>query len=52
MNHKENIMTKFFAITLAALSLLSLTACNTMEGLGEDIKKGGEKLENAAKKNK
>jgi len=51
MNHKENIMTKFFVITLAALSLLSLTACNTMEGLGEDIKKGGEKLEKAAKKN-
>lgn len=45
-------MTKFFVITLTATSLLSLTACNTMEGLGENIKKGGEKLEEAAKNKK
>lgn len=29
--------------SLIALSLL--TACNTMAGLGQDIKKGGETLE-------
>ncbi|MFZ4573145.1 MAG: entericidin A/B family lipoprotein [Phycisphaerales bacterium] len=28
---------------------LSLVACNTVEGVGKDIQKGGEKLENAAK---
>ena len=45
-------MPKCFIITFSVISLLSLTACNTMEGLGEDIKKGGEKLEEAAKSNK
>ena len=29
-----------------------LSACNTIEGAGKDIKKGGEKIENAADKNK
>lgn len=35
------------AITLL-LAVLVLTGCNTMEGLGKDIQKGGEKLEKAA----
>ncbi len=34
-----------------AVSLLA-TACNTMEGLGKDVQKGGEKLERSADKNK
>jgi predicted small secreted protein len=29
-----------------------LTACNTMEGAGKDIQRGGEKVESAADKNK
>lgn len=29
-----------------------LSACNTMEGLGKDIKKGGENLEHSAEKHK
>ena len=29
-----------------------LSACNTMEGVGKDIKRGGEKIENAADHNK
>jgi len=33
-------------------SLLALTACNTMEGLGQDIQTGGKKLEKAAERNK
>lgn len=37
-------------VLLFTLPLLS--ACNTIEGLGQDIKKGGEKLEEAADKNK
>lgn len=32
------------------LAVLFLTACNTMEGLGKDIQKGGEQLEKAATK--
>ena len=29
---------------------VSLVACNTMEGVGKDLKKGGEKIEKAATK--
>ncbi len=38
--------------TLLALSaaVLMLTACNTMEGVGKDLSKAGEKIEEAAKK--
>lgn len=32
------------------LAALMLVGCNTMEGLGKDIQKGGEKLEKAANK--
>jgi len=38
-------------ITVLALVVLitALAGCNTMEGLGKDIKQGGAKLEKAAK---
>ncbi|HQR59221.1 MAG TPA: entericidin A/B family lipoprotein [Azonexus sp.] len=29
--------------------VLAVAACNTMEGVGKDIKKGGEAIEKAAK---
>lgn len=41
---------KHFALIL--LAALALAGCNTMEGLGKDIKKGGEAIEKAADKNK
>lgn len=34
--------------TLAVLVVLSVTGCNTMRGVGKDIKKGGEAIEKAA----
>jgi len=34
---------------LLLLAVLALAACNTFEGLGKDIQKGGQKLEKAAK---
>jgi len=34
------------------LSVLLLTACNTMEGAGRDIKAGGENLEKSAQEHK
>jgi len=37
-----------FALALALLSALS--ACNTMEGVGEDVKNAGEWIEEKAKK--
>lgn len=30
----------------------ALSACNTFEGVGKDMKSGGESLENAAERNK
>ena len=33
-------------------ALLLVSACNTMEGLGQDIQKGGEKLEESADRHK
>ncbi len=40
---------RLFLLLLAALLGLSLSACNTVEGAGKDIKKAGEKIEDAAK---
>ncbi len=36
-------------LVLGAFVLVSLSACNTMEGVGKDIKKAGEKIEKTAK---
>lgn len=37
-------------LLLAAGLVLSLSACNTVQGAGKDIKKAGEKIEDAAKR--
>lgn len=44
-------MKKYAMIALVAL-LPVLSACNTMEGLGQDIQKGGQNLEDSANENK
>lgn len=41
---------KILILTLAAA--LVLAGCNTMEGLGKDVKKGGEAIEKAAERRK
>jgi entericidin A len=41
-------MKKLLGVVLASLWLLS--GCNTFEGLGKDISKAGEKIEESAKK--
>jgi entericidin B len=41
---------KKFALVLLMLSLVGLTACNTLKGVGQDLQKAGEKIEDAAKK--
>jgi len=43
-------MTNLSKLFLALAVMFSITACNTMAGAGQDIQKGGEKLENAADK--
>lgn len=42
-------MKKSLVILVAMLGALGLSACNTFEGMGKDIKKGGEAIEKAAK---
>lgn len=34
---------------IALMLLVSLAGCNTMEGVGKDIERGGEKLQGASK---
>jgi predicted small secreted protein len=43
-------MKRTLFILLASLWLLA--GCNTIEGIGKDIKTGGEKIEDAAQKKK
>ena len=45
-------MKKIVSVLSILLFALGLTACNTMKGMGQDIEKGGQKMENAADKNK
>lgn len=40
-------MTRFAAFALAALSVLVLSACNTIQGVGRDIERVGQELEEA-----
>ena len=40
---------KALMIALLGLSVLALTACNTVEGAGKDVKATGQAVENAAK---
>ena len=35
---------------LMLMGSLTLTGCNTVEGLGKDIQRGGEKIERAGRK--
>jgi len=37
---------------LAALSFVALAGCNTVEGMGKDVKATGESIESAAQKSK
>jgi predicted small secreted protein len=39
-------------LLLIATALFMLAACNTIDGIGKDIKKAGESIEDAASKKK
>jgi predicted small secreted protein len=43
------MMHKFLTVAVAAWITL-LAGCNTMHGLGQDIERGGEGIQNKAKK--
>ncbi|HLA74910.1 MAG TPA: entericidin A/B family lipoprotein [Gammaproteobacteria bacterium] len=42
-------MNKNWMVFLMLLTALGLTACNTIQGAGEDIEKGGEVIQKGAK---
>jgi entericidin B len=41
-------MKKLAVLLLALASIVSLSACNTIQGVGKDIEKGGKAIERAA----
>jgi entericidin B len=45
-------MLKRLFVILSALSLTALAGCNTVRGVGQDIERGGEKLQGAAERAK
>lgn len=46
-------MKKFLLMVLLSVAAMSvLTACETMEGVGQDTKKAGQNIEDAADRNK
>lgn len=38
-----------FRILVVSVLMLVLSACNTVQGIGKDVKKGGEAIERSAK---
>jgi predicted small secreted protein len=44
----ETVMRKLVPLLLVALFAV-LSGCNTMEGVGRDVERGGEKLQDSAK---
>ena len=45
---KGYIMKRVIALVLAASFAMLATACNTMQGLGRDVERGGEKVQKEA----
>ena len=43
-------MKKQCSVLMALSMLLLLSACNTVKGMGQDLQKAGEKIEDVAKK--
>ncbi|TMH16931.1 MAG: entericidin A/B family lipoprotein [Betaproteobacteria bacterium] len=42
-------MFKKLIFCFAALAAISLTACNTIQGAGKDVERGGQKIQEEAK---
>jgi entericidin A len=41
---------KKLSLILATITAFALAGCNTMQGIGKDVQKAGEKIEDASKK--
>ena len=46
------MLKKLLALAMLSGFAVSLTACNTVEGAGKDVKATGQSIENAAEKRK
>ncbi len=46
----RRIAQKFMLALLSLIFLAGIAGCSTMKGLGQDIKSGGQSLENAAER--
>jgi len=44
--HKPTLLT----LALALFSVFALTGCNTMSGVGKDVERAGEKIQDNAKR--
>jgi entericidin B len=42
-------MKKLILVSISLVALFSLSACNTVQGIGKDIESGGKTIEKAAK---
>ncbi|WP_101046598.1 entericidin A/B family lipoprotein [Macromonas nakdongensis] len=42
-------MKQTFVLLLTVLGLVALTGCNTVAGIGKDVQRGGQVLQDAAK---
>ncbi|KIO49034.1 entericidin A/B family lipoprotein [Nitrosospira sp. NpAV] len=40
---------KMLSVMIALIAAFGLSACNTLQGMGKDIQKGGEAVEKSAK---
>jgi predicted small secreted protein len=49
VDFSKEISMRYLVALFALMGVVSLSACNTVEGLGQDIQKGGEAIEKAAK---
>ena len=50
MIFQEENMKKMIGLLVCLFALSGLSACNTVQGFGKDVKTVGEKMENAAAK--
>lgn len=48
----KNLSSRLHLLFLTVVLAYALSACNTMEGLGEDVQSAGDTLEDTAQKNK
>lgn len=48
-NRERTMLNKVFGVIVAA-TVLALYGCNTVEGMGKDVERGGEKIQSGAEK--